>query len=374
MIRRIFRIVAAAAFFAAILHPPALASERLPFNLSSHTPEFFRDLLSGRVWVYESNSKPAAAYLGKNQDKVDCWFQPSRNKYLRTYPDATWAITGNQGRVFIKTTNAGKTYTRVPFYAPDTGRYHTEAPNKELTHWQIVTDGWIQNEWPRILLDRCPELGLPHDLPINENQASIQFSDVEANATPVRNHPGSDMRFPGATGLGASNGQPTLTVEQVEETLRQYNRHIAIGMQGRKLVFFAQSDHHEIWHLDADSSILDVGIMRLSPDGKIMKTRWDKTGRTSKNFVGYALPTIPTDRLHPVFAMMGQLTATARPVTLPSITTTPDAHVFASDGTVRTPHSAGSWHISRGAVHVDIDGVKRAYPWKDFAQRAGWTG
>ena len=125
--------------------------------------------------------------------------------------------------------------------------------------------------------------------------------------------------------------------------------------------------------LDDNNDVTDVAIMRVVANGTVLETKWEKSGRLGKLRVGYPLPALPTDELHPVFAMMDELTASQTAVSLPSITAMPVRHVFASNGTVRTQHSTGKWHISRGAVHVDIDGAERAYPWRDFARRAGWT-
>ena len=185
-----------------------------------------------------------------------------------------------------------------------------------------------------------------YDLPINEYQLSTTFNNVKTNANPIRNHPGSHIRFPGATGLGASKGQPTLTLDEVETAFRRYDKHLSVAQNGSRIVFLAQRDHREIWRLDHDANIVDIGIMRLASNGTVMNTQWEKSGRRSKFLVGYPLPAIPTDRPHPVFAMMDELAASHTAVSLPSITAKPTGHVFAPNGTVRTKHSTGKWHIS----------------------------
>ena len=350
-----------------------------PKNLSSHPPEFFRDLLGGRVFVWKHRGQPAAILYRDDRAILSCWFDPRRDKFLRNYTNAEWKIGTPAGKSNIEErwfsmTGNHRVLRRVIIYTPSTGRFHFEARDPETEHWRIIRDGWVQDAWPKALVRHCPLMNLPNRLPIEQSQASLDFDLLKANANPIRNHRGSHIRFPGATGLAASRGQPTLSLQEVETTFRRYHQHLAIAPNGSRIVFLTQPDHREIWRLDQAHNVLDVGIMRLASNGTVMHTRWEKSGRRSKFLVGYPLPGIPTDELHPVFAMMDELTASRTAVSLPSITSKPLDHVFASNGTVRTRHSAGTWHISRGAVHVDIDGARRAWPWREFARRAGWTG
>lgn len=378
MIRFILATAIAFGYLTAFCPTTTADSPPSPYNASSHTAEFFEDLLAGRVFVYQYRGTPAAAYFHTNGHRVRCSFDKTRNRYIRSYPDAEWTVSKTTGQRRLIMTNGlfgsrHKRFSRVAIYTPTTGRFHLERFNKNTALWEFVADGWIQDQWPRILLQHCPELALPYDVPINEHQTSIRFADVKANATPIRNHPGSDITFPGATGVAASNNQPTMTLQEVEAIFQRLDRHIAKRARPGWLTFVPRPEHREIWMLDEHDNVTDVAIMRLIANGTIIHVKWEKSGLSGKLLVGYPLPAIPTDRPHPVFAMMDKLTTSRKPVALPSITTKPDPHVFASAGTVRTPHSTGIWHISRGAVHVDIDGTKRAYPWRDFAERAGWS-
>ena len=365
--------------FTALMPLAAAETPHRPSNLSSHPPEFFRDLLGGRVFVYERGNNPAAVYHAKDGSVVGCWYRSDRNRFVRAYSNTTWTIGTPRRKSNIEyrwtAPDAKERHLRrVIVYTPSTGRFHFEAVDRTTRHWKVTRDGWIQDDWPQILLELCPALDLPYDLRVNEYQGSASFGNVKANASPIRNHPGSDIRFPGATGLGASRGQPTLSLEEVETAFRRYDKHLSIAQNGSRIVFLARPGHRELWRLDRDANIVDVAIMRLASGGTVMNTRWEKSGRRSRFLVGYPLPAIPTGRLHPVFAMMNDLAASGTAVSLPSIASKPLDHVFASDGTVRTRHGAGKWYISRGAVHVDIDGASRAWPWREFARRAGWTG
>ena len=59
--------------------------------------------------------------------------------------------------------------------------------------------------------------------PSTAQQNSLDWNDLERAASPVRDFPGSEYSYLGATGLGASSGQPTMTQQQVEEYERLMN-------------------------------------------------------------------------------------------------------------------------------------------------------
>ncbi len=44
------------------------------------------------------------------------------------------------------------------FYNPRTGRFHIETWYERLGEWWFEADGWIQEGWPRLMADACPEL------------------------------------------------------------------------------------------------------------------------------------------------------------------------------------------------------------------------
>ena len=44
------------------------------------------------------------------------------------------------------------------FYNPRTGRFHMEWWNERVGAWWIDAEGWIQEGWPRLMAEACPEL------------------------------------------------------------------------------------------------------------------------------------------------------------------------------------------------------------------------
>ena len=81
---------------------------------------------------------------------------------------------------------------------------------------------------------------------------------------------------------------------------------------------------------------------------------------------------ISTGVLHPAFATIKDIAAAKTPVPVSLDGNQPIPHVFGSDGAVTAKRRTGSWHISRGAIHVDVAGHSRTFPWREFAEIAGW--
>ena len=368
----VFAAVATLAFF------PPDGSAR-PYNQSSHPPEFFRDLLAGRVFVYRHriNGYPAAKYFDKNSNVLLCWFSPKQNQYVIPRSPPTWAIgtpTGPSNYELRWTNNAGQPRhrRRVVIYNPDTGQFHFEAYFKKSKRWEITQNGWLQDSWPSALANGCSHLDLPADLTINQRQDSVSFEHMKANATPIRNHPGSDIRFPGATGIGAAGNKPTTTPEQFHALIRAFHGFLLQSNKGRWQLFNMLPDRPEAWLLDSDHDLIDTATVSLTENNTLLTTTWDRLGIKRNLHVGYPIPLLSTGKLHPAFAMMKDLTGSPRPVPLAGEDANPVPHVFRPDGTLTARHSTGSWHISKGAIHVEIAGTSRAFPWREFAKLAAW--
>ena len=356
--------------------PTLYAAPHPPSNISSHPPEFFRDLLGGRVFVFAANGEPAAYYFSKDNRYVICWFDRAKQRFLRGYP-GTWRIgtpasPSNLQETWTTPTGDTRHRRRVIIYTPNTGRFHTEAYFNATKQWKIGVDGWIQNSLPKALYENCPHLGLPHDLLIDDYQDTLSFDHMKANASPVKHHPGSDRRFPGATGLGASRGAPTLTPHQVATTFQSLHRKISVDTRGAHLVYYRLLDHTEVWHLDKNMSVINTGIMRLDPYASTFITDWQRTGGKTRFRFGYPIPVQPTKRLHPVFPMMHNVVSRQQPVPIPGPDGVEIDHVFESTGAVQAPGRTGAWKISQGKVEVTFGHRTHAYPWRVFANFADW--
>ena len=163
-----------------------------PYNLSSHLPEFFTQLLGGRVWVFQRRGAPAAVYLAKNGDVLGCWLRADNSGYVRSREGMKWGIGTPNSRLNFEVswpTSEGLRYYRmVVIYDGKSGRFHGERFNFKAKKWRVARDGWIQESWPRSLKDRCPGLLLPWDLKVEEDQRSLDWA-----ATKSRGEPGQEV-------------------------------------------------------------------------------------------------------------------------------------------------------------------------------------
>ena len=358
-----------------------------PYNQSSHPPEFFKDLLSGRVFVFDQFDRVSAVHFAQNGRLYSCRYSIHDNRYLSSFPTSSWRIGTPAGpsNLEVSWTDPEEithdeqapipyrlTRRRVIIYDPDTGSFHTESYFSRSDHWRVARQGWIQNAWPQALVSRCSDLDLPASLQIDPRQTTTDFSRAKATATPVRNHPGSDARYPGATGIGAAGNQPTLTPESFHAAIRGFHGYIARTPRGRRAVFNILPDRRETWLLNDDNNIRDTATLTLTDNGRLLTTTWNRLGIQRSLHVGYPISAISTGVLHPAFAMMKDLADAESPVAIPLDGKHPIPLVFGSDGVLTAKGRTGSWHISRGAIHVAIAGRSHVFPWRDFAKIAGW--
>ena len=348
-----------------------------PYNLSSHLPEFFRDLLGGRTWVFETRGSPGALFLGRNGTVQACRLG-GNGKFMGTPPGARWKIGTRNGPSNLElswaTPEGIQHFRMVIVYDPKTGRLHGERFSTSERKWHIARDGWVQDGWPAGLVDACPGVTVPWDVKIDERQKGLEWEVVKANAVRVMNHPGSEARFPGATGLGASGGKPTLTLQEVNAARWAGHGFVGIDMSGEKRVSVVWPQYSEVWWLDENDDVVDVGITEIVGDGSVVVVRWEKSGHINTYHLGYPLPLMPTERRHPAFVMMDEVVERGEPVVLDHGDRGEVGVSFRGLGRVQSAAGSGKWWLSRGAVYVEIGGIRDIYPWRGFAASAGWPG
>ncbi|MDE0176125.1 MAG: hypothetical protein OYH76_23530 [Defluviicoccus sp.] len=344
-----------------------------PQNLSSHLPEFFRDLLGGRVWVANPRGRPAAAYFGEDGFVKRCYWSNAKKSFVFNRGELRWRIGTPNGRSNLEigwVTGEGERFWRVVLiYDRETGRLHGERFNRKKRSWYVSRDGWIQDGWPAAFRNACHDLVLSWDLATVSGQDSLDFEDMRRNASPMVRFPGSEFSFPGATGLGDSKGKPTMTVEQIAEEERRAHGTIRITAQGRRIVGIRPRSGTvwELWELNGDDDVTDIGSIGPVGDGSVVRVRWEKSGLSAHLRVGYPIPALSTGRLHPAFAMMRDLAERGAAVTVDGV-----EYSFASDGRVAGAGGTGEWWLSRGQLHVTVGERTRNWPWRVFARRAGW--
>lgn len=343
-----------------------------PQNLSSHLPDFFRELLGGRVWVANPSGRASAAYFGEDGFVKRCYWSNRRKAYVFNRGELRWKIGTPNGRSNLEinwgTGEGLRTWRVVLIYDRGTGRLHGERFRRKTRSWYVSRDGWIQEGWPAAFRNACHNLVLPWDLATVSEQDSIEFEQMKLNATPVVRFPGSEFSYPGATGLGDSKGKPTMTIEEIAEEERRSHGMIRERSGGGRFVGVSKgAGAWELWQLNDRDEVVEIGSMTPNAEGTVMRVRWEKSGRTADLRVGYPIPAMSTGKLYAPFAMMRDLAAARRPVTVDGA-----QYVFSAGGGVTRAGETGRWRLSRGEVRVKFGSAAQSWPWRVFAGKAGW--
>ena len=356
---------------------------RLPLNVSSHSASFLESLLAERVWVFNWHGAPSAIHFTRGHRAVGCWTARSGNSFVRTAPHfryMEWQIGAPDNPTslqFIADIPGGEnpTYTMVVIYDPRTGRFHAEQFSRSTEKWHVNRDGWIQDRLPAALRPLCPPLSLSPDLPIDQRQNSLDWIDLKRTASPIRDFPGSEYSYIGATGLGASSGQPTMTPQQVENYERLMNGVIGVTDEGSfvdKFVFVRTPDGNQVWLLDDHDHIVEVGTVTPVPSRDINVIRWRGSFPDYSYRTRFPIPVRPTPRRHPAFEMMADLVASERPVTVEHPGSGASAFVFFPAGKFHSSSATGAWWISNGEIMMKANEKVAGYPWREFADAVGW--
>ena len=350
---------------------------RLPINISSHSANFFESLLAGRVWVFNWHGAPAAIHFTREHQATGCWTGRSSTSFMRPFRYMDWQIGTPQNRTSLQLTGHGPdgynpTYSVVIIYDPRTGRFHAEQYSRNTKKWHVNWDGWIQGQWPAALRRKCSSLSLPADLPVNRHQNSLDWNHLKRVASPIQNHPGSQYSYIGATGLGASSGQPTMTPQQVNNYERDMHGVVGITHYDERFVFVQTSNGNQVWLLDDHDDIIEVGTVTPVPGRDINVIRWRGSFPDYSYRVRFPIPVRPTPRHHPVFQMMIELVASERPVTLGHPGSSTAVFIFRPTGKLHSTNGTAAWWISEGEIKLKINDKVAGYPWREFADAAGW--
>ena len=384
---------------AALLAPAAAmdaAGAASPRNYSSHGAAFFSELLAGRVWLYERPSSARAedrgtlwgSYYSPDGTVLSCVHldgaRTAQSDRWRIVPSRRFRALHNYYRAGTAPDPA-QVKGHVPiFHDPESGRLHTEslpdggAPGA----WFVLSQGWVQESWPRALKDACPGLGLPPGLPVNERQTSARMGEAIAQDpdAPVRAFPGSELRAPGATGLALAGGRPTTTAEELARFLADHDGTVLESPEGARMVLVLGAENDELWRLDEHGDVADVGRLLPGADGAEIVLQWERLPRKDRYRVGDPFPLLPTGERHAAMRLTDRIVARGRDVRLPFMGRENAAFRFAAGGSVTARLGGGEpvegrWRWSRGSLHVALDGVRdaAAYPWRALAGRLGRT-
>ncbi len=363
-------------------------------NYSSHGPEFFEELLTGRVWVLQRPLARRASdrkfvwahYHDPNGDIHTCQRVRGRyqaiNERWRMAKSDRYRALYNQYKVGKKPDPAEKKRHRPIFYNPQTGMVHDEFWDRKTMAWYHAAVGWVQDSWPRVLKDACPKLALPADLPINEKQTAKRFDKlmVQDPDAPLRGLMGSEPPTPGGTGMGAADGGPTFPAAALKQFLIENDGRVLVDFTGPRFVLVLNPERDELWRLNADGAIEDIGYLVASGDGKKLNLQYEHLPEKRTYFLGFALPFLATGERYAAMQMMDWVVGRGEDVVLPFLERERVAFGFAEGGQLvaRTTDGEdvpGTWWWSRGRLHVNLEGIDRtnAYPWDELAAHVGWT-
>lgn len=384
MLRLILPILAATGLSFACFAGDTPALPRLPLNVSSHSASFLEHLLAGRVWVFNWHGRPAAIYFTHNRRAIGCWTGKSGGSFGQEprFRSMEWRIGTPSNPTALQLTAdmpgaEAPSYETVVIYDPRSGRFHGERYSRGAEEWHVNRDGWIQDRFPAALRPLCAPRSLPPDLPIDQRQNSVHWNDLKRSAVPIRDFPGSEYSYIGATGLGASSGQATMTRIQVENYERLMDGVIGATPHDDgfidRFVFVRAPGGNEVWLLDRHDDIVVVGAVTPVPGRDVNLIRWRGSLPDYSYRIRFPIPVRPTSRRHPAFEMMAELAASERSIELPHAGSDASAFVFLPKGKLRSANGAGAWWISNGEIRMKLNNRVAGYPWRDFADAVGWT-
>ena len=364
------------------------------YNLSSHSAAFFEDFMSGRAWIVH---RPEDR---NNRNKVwGAYFDPAGFVYICSNYKSGYGVVKQAWRTVDSRKFGSLMNIRKPgeepdpnksrrhkpfFYDPETGRVHDESWWKPKSIWYVALDGWVQDSWPRVLKDACPDLPLPAAIPINELQTSRRMDELRKQDpdAAIRNYPGSELRRLGGVGIGASRNKPTVTVADLDRFFVQQNGNIVQTPLGRRYVLAIGGPDDELWWLgDDDEEIVDVAYATVSDDGKRLVWSFEKRKTDGWYVIGEAFPALPTGKRHAAHRLSDWMVAQDREFGLPFLDRDNVGIRFEAGGralvaTTGGEEIAGKWWWSRGNLLVQLPGVNEvmSYAWEPLGERLGWPG
>ena len=412
--------------------------KRHPNPGSHHVSWVANSLLPGRTVIqFESWTRDwthwrvtRAVYHARDGMTLSCEGQDGRYRAVRF--DGSYFTWDGDGKPAVTAATGNHEGYRAPvFFNVRTGRFHTEAWDERDGGWEIEDDGWIQEGWPRVMADACP--GITQEILadggwINEKQtqATIYLMLEEdpqaplvlaymtperptgiAAARPVnspflwcfetRNRPVlpphcllDDEEQQGPTLALLFPESPDEAADYrhrfaLADTLEAAHGHILEDRLGRAYVLALHPEADELWSIDADGQVLDVGYLAWNAAEGRLELDWETLPETMDYHLrpGEALPVVNTGRRHPLFAMTDWLTGRAADVTLPYFGRQA-LFRFGEDGSLVARAAGdrdipGSWAVSRGSLVLTLEGVadKAAYAWQPLARHlgdhAGWS-
>ena len=147
---------------------------------------------------------------------------------------------------------------------------------------------------------------------------------------------------------------------------------IVEDINGERRVLLLRELDGELWKLADDGGITGTGTLELVRDGTVIVARWEPSGSITSYYVGYPFPLRSTGRRHGAFRMMDALTSRGTPVVVELAGGGTATVKLSEAGKLIGGGVNGGWRLTQGSVVLSVRGRKYRYPWREFAERAGW--
>jgi len=276
---------------------------------ASHDIGYFEDLMHGRAVITHSEATLVGYIMLPDEG-------PEQNT-----PKNLCFSTGrlaDSGRLlrqnYIDPADRAVISGWMPVYEPETGTLRL------YTHNDIVFEGWVQDGWPRVLADACPEVELPPGMEVNEAQTGRTLAALR------RQDPAAPIR-------GFVSDAPVYTVRTAEylASLPAHDGEIFVSREytddGHSVVFPRFST---VWHLTGHPPwILDTakrggwlfpystGFAEVDDAERTYRERWTRVNGSASGtdewgfdeWIGF----LPTGVRHPLADWMDRMSAPDAP-------------------------------------------------------------
>ncbi len=136
-----------------------------PSNPGSHLPlELYNEVIAGRTVIqFESWTgdwknwfvTSASYHVPGGGGTMECW---GKKRRYRSEVETGHSTFTQSGEDWFAAMNFNDGTVAPVFYNPETGRLHVEEWDERNGRWEIMNDGWVQEGWPRLMADACPDL------------------------------------------------------------------------------------------------------------------------------------------------------------------------------------------------------------------------
>ncbi len=151
---------------------------------------------------------------------------------------------------------------------------------------------------------------------------------------------------------------------------------------GETRVIAAGRFRPELWKVDDDNGVVDVGYFVVAERKNAVRIEWEKSPAVEWSvLLGGVLPWKRTGKRFDAFRLTDWLVERGQPVGLPFFGRENVAFQFGKDGVLQAGlkeggSASGRWWWSKGRLHLEIEGLDDigTYEWKSLVSRVGWSG